>query len=220
MALGNLQSCSNVSSGHASCPGLPARSTETAVPSLSCPVLPVQPGAAARCPHPHLCSSAVLSWRHPWFPSALLPHPWFCQPPCQPREREQCPLMLTPCCNLMNSLILCTALAPRPCLPSSSSFSSAFSPQPTLLLLQIKALNCQASPVHRIGNYSEKLTIQVEAEAPACLFLFPGKHGLLLTLSLFAARSHAELSHTLMGLESCKLFYCLVICSHKLCQTG
>lgn len=23
-----------------------------------------------------------------------------------------------------------------------------------------------------------------------------------------------------MGLELCKLFYCLVICSHKLCQTG
>ena len=119
----------------------------------------------------------------------------------------------------MNSLILCTALAPRPCLPSSSSFSSASSPQPTLLL-QIKALNCQASPVRKTGNYSEKLTVQVEAEAPACLFLFPGKHGLLLTLSLFAARSHAELLHSLMGLELCKLFYCLVICSHKLCQTG
>lgn len=86
MAFGSLQSCSNMSSGHASCPGLPACSTEAAVPSLSCPVLPAQPGTVGRYPYPHpvLLSALLL------VPS--FPVPGSCQPFCQPHQREQCPL--------------------------------------------------------------------------------------------------------------------------------
>lgn len=84
MAFGGLQSCSNVSSGHASCPGPPVCSTEAAVPSLSCPGLPAQPGTVGWCSRPHPRSSAVSSWSppSPSVPASL----------CQPSQREQCPL--------------------------------------------------------------------------------------------------------------------------------
>lgn len=152
MAFGSLQSCSNVSSGHASCPGLPVCcSTEAAVPSLSCPVLPAQPGSIGWCSHPHPCSSTVSSWSPP-SPSSV---------PSSPASVNNVPFVRKLSYNLLNSFILCITLFPRPCVPSISSFSSATPPQPTFLLGQIQALNCQASRVHGTGTYSEKLTVQI-----------------------------------------------------------
>lgn len=176
-----------MSSGYASCPGLPVCSTEAAAPSLSCPGLPAQPGTVGRCSHPHPCSSAVSSWSIP-SPSSVP-----ARPSASPAGVNNVPFMLKPSYNLLNSFILCITPSPRLCLSSSSSFSSATPPQPTLFLLQIKALNYQASPVPRPGTYSEKLTVQIQAEAPACLFLFLGKQSLLLALSLSATHSRVEL---------------------------
>lgn len=124
MAFGSLQSCSNVSSGHTSCPGRPARSTETAVPSWSCPVLPAQLGTVGYCFQPHPSSSAVSSWSPP--APSLVPT----SPSASPASVNNVPFMLKPSRNLPNPFILCRSLSPRPCLPPAHHFQVLHLPSP------------------------------------------------------------------------------------------